>query len=80
MKNNNYWSTNIKIIILCLSLWAFVSLGCGILWANWLNQFSLGGFKLGLWFAQQGSIIGFVVILFFYAMVMHRADKNILKK
>lgn len=69
-----YWRTNVRIMSVLLGVWAFVGLGCGILWADWLNQFRLGGVPLGFWFAQQGSIATFVVIILIYALLMNRLD------
>lgn len=60
----------------CLSIWFLVSFGCGILWVEWLNEFRLGGYPLGFWFAQQGSIFTFVVLVFFYAFKMRQIDKR----
>lgn len=77
-KVNPYWKTNLKILATLLSCWFIFSLGCGILWVDYLNQFTLPGtgFKLGFWFAQQGSIIAFVLIVLIYALLMNRADKT----
>lgn len=69
-----YWRSNLTVMILLLGLWAFVGLGCGILWADWLNQWNLGGVPLGFWFAQQGSIATFVLIILVYAITMNRLD------
>ena len=69
-----YWRTNVVIMSLLLAVWAFVGLGCGILWADWLNHYRLGGVPLGFWFAQQGSIATFVVIILIYAILMNRLD------
>lgn len=80
--NNNskdrslYWRKNLQIIYVCLVIWAVVSLGLGIIWAESLNQFRLGGYPLGFWFAQQGSIYTFLVLIFFYAWRMNRLDKE----
>lgn len=71
-----YWRKNITIMIVLLCLWAFVGLGCGILFADVLNQFKLGGVPLGFWFAQQGSIITFVLIILVYALFMNALDKK----
>ena len=62
---------------LLLFCWFFFSLGCGVLWADFLNQWTIPGtgFKLGFWFAQQGSILAFVIIVFIYARLMNRVDK-----
>ena len=79
MKNNTYWKKNIQYISILLSLWFIVSFGCGILFVEQLNTIQFGGFKLGFWFAQQGSIFGFVIIIFSYVYLMNRLD-NKLKK
>ena len=79
MKNNIYWKKNIQYISILLSLWFIVSFGCGILFVEQLNTIQFGGFKLGFWFAQQGSIFGFVIIIFSYIYLMNRLD-NKLKK
>ena len=69
-----YWRKNVKIMVVLLAIWAFVGLGCGVLFADWLNQFSLGGFPLGFWFAQQGSIIVFIILILIYAILLNRLD------
>jgi putative solute:sodium symporter small subunit len=56
-----------------------VSFGCGILFVEQLNTIQIGGFKLGFWFAQQGSIFGFVVIIFTYIYLMNRLDNKLNK-
>ena len=76
MKPNNYWKTNIRYITILLSLWFLISFGCGILFVEQLNLVKIGGFKLGFWFAQQGSIFGFVVIIFVYIFLMNKLDKS----
>ena len=65
---DRYWRSNLRIMAALLALWAFVSLGCGILFADWLNRFHLPftGFPLGFWFAQQGSIVVFVLCILVY--------------
>ena len=63
-------------MIVLLAIWAFVGLGCGVLFADWLNQFKIGGFPLGFWFAQQGSIYVFVVLIFVYVKLMNRLDQE----
>ena len=77
-KYNNYWNKNLKIMSLLLFSWFFFSLGCGVLWVDFLNQWIIPGtgFKLGFWFAQQGSILAFVIIVFIYAHLMNRLDKE----
>ena len=59
-----------------LVLWAAVGLGCGVLFADWLNQFQLGGFPLGFWFAQQGSIVTFVALILVYALLLNRLERR----
>ena len=61
-------------MLLLLSIWAFAGLGCGIVFADRLNSFRLGGYPLGFWFAQQGSILVFVFITFVYCLLMNRLD------
>ena len=80
MKNNTYWKKNIQYISILLSLWFIVSFGCGILFVEQLNTIQIGGFKLGFWFAQQGSIFGFVIIIFTYIYLMNRLDNNLNKE
>ncbi len=75
-----YWRNNITIMAVLLGVWAFVGLGCGILWADWLNQWQLGGVPLGFWFAQQGSIATFVIIILIYAILMNRLDARYHRK
>ncbi len=72
-----YWRRNILILAALLFIWAFVGLGCGILWADWLNNFRLfgTGYPLGFWFAQQGSIITFVLIILSYCLLMNKNDQ-----
>ena len=74
---DRYWRRNVAVMILLLTIWALVGLGCGILWADALNQFSLfgTGYPLGFWFAQQGSIIVFVLLILAYAIWMNRMDR-----
>jgi putative solute:sodium symporter small subunit len=79
MKNNIYWKKNIRYITILLSIWFIVSFGCGILFVEQLNTIQIGGFKLGFWFAQQGSIFGFVVIIFTYIYLMNRLDNKLNK-
>jgi putative solute:sodium symporter small subunit len=79
MKNNMYWKKNIRYITILLSLWFIISFGCGILFVEELNTITIGGFKLGFWFAQQGSIFGFVGIIFTYIFLMNKLDKSFKK-
>ena len=73
---NTYWKKNIRYITILLSLWFIVSFGCGILFVEQLNTIQIGGFKLGFWFAQQGSIFGFVAIIFTYIFLMNKLDQT----
>ncbi|MDB2701490.1 DUF4212 domain-containing protein [Flavobacteriaceae bacterium] len=75
-KKNAYWKKNIRYISILLSLWFTVSFGCGILFVEQLNSIQMGGFKLGFWFAQQGAIYGFVIIIFTYIYLMNRLDNK----
>ena len=76
MKKRSYWHENLRLVALCLSIWFTVSFGFGILLVDFLNQVQIGGFQLGFWFAQQGSIYVFVALIFFYAWRMARVDKR----
>ena len=76
---NTYWKKNIRYISILLSLWFIVSFGCGILFVDQLNTIQIGGFKLGFWFAQQGSIYGFVTIIFTYIYLMNSLDNKLNK-
>jgi len=71
-----YWKKNIKYLIILLSIWFTVSFGFGIILIEELNQFKIGGFKLGFWFAQQGSIYVFVALILVYILLMNRLDKK----
>ncbi|MCP4441799.1 MAG: DUF4212 domain-containing protein [Aureispira sp.] len=71
-----YWHENLKYLAVLLFIWFTVSFGAGILFVDSLNQFQLGGFKLGFWFAQQGSIYCFVILIFVYVILMNRLDKK----
>jgi len=71
-----YWVRNLKLLTSLLVIWFVVSYGFGILLADWLDQFRFFGFKLGFWFAQQGSIYVFVVLIFVYAALMNKLDRE----
>ena len=71
-----YWKENIRYLIILLSIWFIVSYGCGILFREPLNNIRLGGFKLGFWFAQQGAIYVFVILIFIYVRLMNKLDKK----
>ena len=71
-----YWQTNVKLMIKLLCIWFVVSFGCGIILVDFLNQFQIGGYKLGFWFAQQGSMYCFVALVFYYAKRMAALDRQ----
>ena len=71
-----YWKANVRLLIFCLIIWFIVSYGFGILLVDVLNTISLGGYPLGFWFAQQGSIYTFVALIFFYASRMNKLDRQ----
>ena len=73
---NEYWMANIRLVVICIAIWFVVSFGFGILLAEPLNSIRLGGYKLGFWFAQQGSIYTFVALIFFYAYRMNILDRK----
>ncbi len=69
-----YWQRNLRLIATCLVIWFVVSYGFGLLLVEPLNTIRLGGYKLGFWFAQQGSIYVFVALVFYYAHAMNKLD------
>jgi len=71
-----YWQKNLRLLAILLAVWFFVSYGCGIIFADYLNNFRLGGYKLGFWFAQQGAIYVFIIIIFIYVNRMNKLDKE----
>lgn len=71
-----YWKENLKYLGLLLSIWFLVSYVFGIILVDQLNTIKIGGFKLGFWFAQQGSIYVFVVLIFVYIRLMNKLDKK----
>ncbi len=77
---SRYWRMNLKWLAILLSLWFVVSYGCGVLFVDFLDRFRLPGtnLKLGFWFAQQGSIYAFVVIIAIYAAIMNKLDRDLL--
>jgi putative solute:sodium symporter small subunit len=76
-RNKEYWNSNLKIVSVLLIIWFLVSFGFGILFSGFLDQIKIGGFKLGFWFAQQGSIYIFVILIFVYVYLMQKLDKKI---
>ena len=71
-----YWRANINLLLILLAVWFTVSYGFGILLVDWLNRISLFGFKLGFWWAQQGSIYTFVILIFVYVALIGRIDRR----
>jgi putative solute:sodium symporter small subunit len=71
-----YWRANLRLVAFCMAIWFLCSYGFGILLVDQLNTIRFGGFKLGFWFAQQGSIYVFVVLIFFYAWRMNKIDRK----
>lgn len=79
MKEENaraYWAANLRLILIYLAVWFAVSYGCGILLVDELNQIQFFGFKLGFWFAQQGAIYVFLVLIIKYAHSMNKLDRK----
>lgn len=75
-KRAEYWGANLRLLLVLLTIWFVVSFGLGILLVEPMNAFMLGGYPLGFWFAQQGSIYVFVVLIFVYAASMNWLDKK----
>jgi putative solute:sodium symporter small subunit len=71
-----YWKVNLRYLTILLSIWFAVSYGAGILFKDALNTIKIGGFQLGFWFAQQGSIFIFVILIFVYVYLMNRLDRK----
>lgn len=78
-KRRRYWRRNLTYLGALLSVWFTVSYGCGILFVDALDRIRLGGFKLGFWFAQQGSIYVFVILIFVYVVLMNRLDRELIE-
>jgi len=75
-KAKEYWTANLRLVAICIVIWFVVSFGFGILLVEPLNSIRLGGYKLGFWFAQQGSIFTFVALIFIYAHRMNVLDRK----
>ena len=75
-KQQAYWRENLRYLFILLTIWFLVSFGAGILFKDALNAFTMGGFKVGFWFAQQGSLVVFVFLIFAYVLLMNRLDKK----
>lgn len=73
---SDYWKTNLRLIVISLTVWFVVSFGFGIFLVDTLNTISIGGYKLGFWFAQQGSMYIFVALIFIYAAKMNKLDRE----
>lgn len=71
-----YWRENIRLLVSLMAIWFAVSFGCGILFRGFLDQFSLGGYPLGFWFAQQGSIYVFIALIVFYVVRMKQIERK----
>jgi len=74
--NNAYWQANVRLILISLAIWALVSFGFGIILRPLLAGIAVGGTDLGFWFAQQGSILVFLALIFFYAWRMNKLDQE----
>ena len=77
--NSSYWRSNLKLLAILLVVWFIVSYLFGIILVEQLNQIRIGGFKLGFWFAQQGSIYTFIVLIFIYVFKMKKLDESFTK-
>lgn len=75
-ERRKYWRRNLLYVEILLAFWFLVSLGCGVLFVDWLDRFRVGGFPLGFWFAQQGAMYAFVAIIFIYVFLMNRLDQR----
>ncbi|KGD96872.1 MULTISPECIES: DUF4212 domain-containing protein [Rhizobium/Agrobacterium group] len=74
--SNAYWTANVRVICICLAIWAVVSYGFGILLRPALSGIKVGGTDIGFWFAQQGSIVIFIALIFYYAIYMNKIDRE----
>ena len=75
-RRQEYWVRNLKVVLSLLVIWFVVSYGFGILLVDWLDNFTFFGFKLGFWFAQQGSIYVFVLLILAYVVIMNKLDRE----
>jgi len=76
MSRDQYWVTNLRYLTVLLTVWFLVSFGASVLFVDFLDEMRLFGFKLGFWFAQQGAIYGFVMIIFIYVILMNQLDQK----
>ena len=74
--SKDYWNKNLNYLKVLLLIWFMVSFGAGIIFKDFLNTISIGGFPLGFWFAQQGSVYVFVILIFIYVYLMNKLDKS----
>ncbi len=74
--SEGYWKATLKLLTNVLIIWFLVSFGAGILFADWINGIKLGGYPLGFWFAQQGSIYIFIALIFYYKWRMDGIDRK----
>ena len=79
-EQKHYWKVNIRIMSILLSIWFLVSFGFSIIFVDKLNELNLFGFKFGFWWAQQGSIFTFVILVFVYSILMNRVDREYRKE
>ena len=75
-KAKAYWKENLRYLAILLTIWFVVSFGAGILFKEALDDIKIGGFKLGFWFAQQGSMYVFVILIFIYVRLMNKLDRK----
>jgi putative solute:sodium symporter small subunit len=71
-----YWQANLRLLGVLMTIWFVVSFGAGVLFRDWLDLFRIGGYPLGFWFAQQGSIYVFVALIFYYSHAMRRLERK----
>ncbi len=76
---SRYWRSNLRIVVFLIALWAVVGLGCGVMFVEELDRWQIAGFPLGFWFAQQGSILAFVLLILVYAVWIGRLDARLRK-
>lgn len=79
-QKQSYWKKNLRYLTILLLVWFIVSFGAGILFVDKLNSLRFEGFKLGFWFAQQGAIYTFVILIFVYIFLMNKLDNQFNKK
>lgn len=75
-REDRYWRVNLRLLSILMAIWFACSFGAGILLRDFLDQFSIGGYPLGFWFAQQGSIYVFVILIFVYVVLMRRIERD----